>query len=103
MSESKWTPGPWTATELDLAQELPGYDILLADDLSYRVAEVDAELVPHEQAVANARLIAAAPDMALALEKAVNCMDYYPNQLRTPEFQAVLEAARAALKKAGVQ
>lgn len=52
-----------------------------------------------EQALANARLIAAAPEMLEALEEAVGCLSEYENEMLAPGVR-ILDGARAAIAKA---
>jgi hypothetical protein len=68
MASDLHTPGPWIVG--DLNADLPGYDIY--EPGGCRIAEVDAELVGHDRAVADARLIAAAPELLQALRDALD-------------------------------
>lgn len=76
MSEAKHTPGPWKMIEgkADLRQMS---SIVLANDPDYQIAYVNTEWshkAGREQDLANARLIAAAPDL---LRIALKIMDSY--------------------------
>lgn len=94
MSETKWTPGPWSTHP----EELRGGRYWVIDGpVDVQDPECDEPLAIHEidNGKANAHLIAAAPDLYAALEKllakvecgtALNC--------------AVCDAARAALSSA---
>jgi hypothetical protein len=84
MSESKHTPGPWAIEEVRR--------VLGAGDFG-RAPFRDAELE------ANARLIAAAPDLLAALV-ALCDSGPHPDDM-TPENLAALKRARAAIAKAG--
>lgn len=95
---SKYTPGPWKAfirgrTIAILTRETqaviawPGFD-----SSSYNLKTQKA----------NARLIAAAPDLADALKEAVNCYGKLGGPWNVPSDPGGwLERARAALRKAG--
>lgn len=65
MSEAKHTPGPWVVD--------PCWDILgSTDDGNGMVCQITTDAVPRAEAIANARLIAAAPETTDALRKLVN-------------------------------
>lgn len=72
MSDAKHTPGPWEACD---AGDYSDYDgkcrVILGDDLRIAVALGD-----HAENDANARLIAAAPDLLAALEVALFWLEY---------------------------
>ena len=76
MSDAKHTPGPWRAgTEQGLSYHLsPRIPILRdANGTTYAIGEVSYPTTPYgtngaEQRAANARLIAAAPELLAALE-----------------------------------
>lgn len=90
---TKFSPGPW--------------EVLRTRILEYGVIQRDSDVrvVVGELSEADARLIAAAPEMAEALTWAVAMLDRLrevlpPNAERS--FDRGVEGARAALKKAGV-
>jgi hypothetical protein len=86
---SKHTPGPWTAnkpTQSNGRAEVHAGPMLVAQAFNWLL---DAE--GDEQCWADARLIAAAPDLLEALKAVVRVADR-----KTDEF----DAARAAIKKA---
>lgn len=87
---SKHTPGPWTLNgfyiEFDAATRI-------ATASNWRMSGVDA----HAEAKANARLIAAAPDLLEVLEQFVAWVDA-PSESAFSDSQ--LAAARAAIAKA---
>ena len=94
MSDTKFTPGPWrydrtngspTTGEHMIAGAKPGY---LAEVRDCGSGDVRA----------NAHLIAAAPDMAEALEKALNFITNTESEMG--ETLPCGDAARAALAKA---
>lgn len=59
---SKHTPGPWTQAPLSPV------DILAADDTMIAMAREGLNGISRDQAIANARLIAAAPELLKALQ-----------------------------------
>jgi len=104
MSEAKHTPGPWEACDVG---DYGDYDgrcrVILGDDL--RIAVV---LGDHDESKANARLIAAAPDLleALGWYRDQMCegfcvdlktQDYYAESM---DFHCAGCKARAAIAKA---
>lgn len=62
---SEHTPGPWTVEAFDRLDK----QIVIGP---YHIAWVDADDLSHEEAAANARLIAAAPDLLAALQEVWN-------------------------------
>lgn len=80
MSETKWTPGPWKVDEFD---GFLGYDCMtggirvgpiVLDGADYgqkRCQEIST--AARARMEADARLISAAPDMAEALQAAIDC------------------------------
>jgi hypothetical protein len=89
------TPGPWTAVKARI--EIAGKRGFRGN---YRVADAyfSAELADtprHEEACANARLIAAAPELVAALERTLSYLTSYRGGA-----MGCYEQARAALAKA---
>lgn len=88
MTEAKHRPGPWQACNYDGRCR-----VILGDDM--RIAVV---LGDHDESAANARLIAAAPDLLEALER---CLNFIENT--ESEMGDTLECgdkARAAIARA---
>ena len=86
----KHTPAPWIVNELGIVVDANGDEVA--------APAISAQLI---NAGANARLIAAAPDLAAALSKLVAGMNDAEDS--TPRVKAAeVKAARAALTKAGV-
>lgn len=91
MSELKATPGPWFVEDFDVHA--------LVDGRSRLVAEVSAPgkaTTPHTLP-ANARLIAAAPEMYEALRALVGMLSGFPDVGDVP---TTIDSALAALAKA---
>lgn len=72
--ETKHTPGPWKFDTWHYATEAPRQELIVAGE-EFRLAVLECDFVgdnpytvPKEQAEANARLIAAAPELLAALE-----------------------------------
>jgi hypothetical protein len=103
MSESKHTPGPWEASEVMLdsgkAIMAPGRRRKQTVATVYRVIGYEYDTSP--EAEANARLIAAAPELLAALEALAAAMEsvaaQYPDDLLLGSEYA---DARAAIAKA---
>ena len=98
------TPGPWTLTNGGYIHAKPTAEHLAKFPKNKRVSVghvVTFAECTDEQATANARLIAAAPDLLAALRALID--DSWSNisgQLCVPS-KATVNAARAALAKAG--
>lgn len=94
---SKHTPGPWSVTESSDWTGMSGVSLGI-DDAAGQEGERDYHLatVVHgdpEELAANARLIAAAPELLEALEDALQYLQHHlPDE--------ALEPHRAAIKKA---
>jgi hypothetical protein len=86
--KAQHTPGPWEIEPHDLA------------DKDFRVgpAIIDYDDVDHQQADANAFLIAAAPDLLDALKEITNAMSYIAGNDRS--IHEMMRASRAAIAKA---
>jgi hypothetical protein len=96
-ADQKHTPGPWEATDQG--------DVVMGDDRATIIAWCgDAEDNPEmgeATMLANARLIAAAPDMLRALKDLTRFCDAVRVQVGMGKTQlARLEQARAAIAKA---
>lgn len=92
--KTKYTPGPWQAHPMEMNYGLP-YTPVAANTL---LAKVYSEAFgDHAQSEANARLIAAAPDLLEALKAVVN--DWVaPDDLPFEDGEMpALDAARAAI------
>lgn len=96
------TPGGWKAEPADMFGD---HNITLANDAGdcRAIAAVVANLRPETEVAANARLIAAAPELATELAKALDDLwdDRHSHQDR-PSFERDYASAFAALAKAGV-
>lgn len=95
----KHTPGPWEMLLSDNATPfiLHGKDAHLydIDDLDRLVCVMPAEIMKDFNSFANARLIAAAPDLLEACKKLITGW-----QSDTDTLQVAIDAARAAIAKA---
>jgi len=88
---SKYTPGPWRTTGLNVRSG----DALVAvvvDQWAY-------EKTPEPEKNANARLIAAAPDLLEALKTMVRAFHTYAPKTEGAEYNCVIDA-RAIIAKA---
>lgn len=96
MAETKHTPGPWRAWDRGISK--PRGDLLIrADDAFWTVTRMEHSN-PDEapQHIANAALIAAAPELYAALDALVQ----HTVITDSDELRAGLDTARAALAKA---
>jgi hypothetical protein len=100
----RWTPGPWSLT----TSEPPGQWVMSSDTAMGpgRLQRQDVgrfmggSTTPPETAEANARLIAAAPELYDALVAAVALLRAFVHEDTDRLAAAVLSGARAALVKA---
>lgn len=96
---SGFTPGPWEVGPVDDTVVTH----LGADGVRYEIAAIDGDYnQPDEWPVmeANARLIAAAPDLLEALQKVVSCFDI-KDGLSVRDEQAIKHAASVIHKATG--
>jgi len=114
MSEVKHTPGPWVISELNDA--IDGEENIMIEHEGFPLCEVrgtndmpwideDDISTINSEVIANAKLIAAAPDLLSALWEIMrfhsSMETVMGNALQSPEnFLNALEQAREALKKA---
>lgn len=101
---SKHTPGPW-AIEYTGCSDDTDFDIETATIRAGHI--VVAKVECHHESIANieanAKLIAAATDMAEALRNIEMWIAAQPENVRClPPIECALHAARAALAKAGL-
>jgi len=85
--KSQYTPGPWTA-----------WGCTIYTDAGYRVAQTwdqDRCCLPTPTMEADARLIASAPDLLVALERIESSLGHEPEM-----YSDILSIARAAIAKA---
>lgn len=102
MSETKWTPGPWTMEERGAYSDFDGNSRVISGEFM-RVAVVHTD--GRSEFEANASLIASAPALYAALEAMVGAFDTLNVRSLTkihPKLAAVL-AARTALEAAQVK
>lgn len=101
---SKHTPGPWKVVLSDNAtphvQHIHGVDWTYVCDLSSRVCVMPAEITSSYNSLANARLIAAAPELLEALHGLLNVIS---ETRGLPAYNAVLDAQKAIAKADGKQ
>ena len=96
MTAAKHSPGPWKA---DLCLDGWGiHEVQRADGLSIaRLAQMQTAFAPDDQeGIANALLIAAAPDLLKALSAMLTHMGMDEDEWNKPTF----DQARAAIAKA---
>jgi hypothetical protein len=96
MSETKHTPGPWTC---EVSEESPNGLVLgrAGEDV---VAEIQSNGQTATEVMANARLIAAAPELLGALEHMVAVANWSTTIQSEEQFDAMIADAEAAIRKA---
>lgn len=93
MNESKMTPGPWTVGERDWNVGVV-FETILSENPEHPM---------NQEQAANARAIAALPELVEALRLAYAVMQKREHaDFWLEEIQAALSAARNALEKAGL-
>jgi hypothetical protein len=101
------TPGPW-ATEASINTDASDL-VIVTKDYEYRIADTyvpshhDGMAVPIEEAEANARLIAAAPELLIALDRILRAHESGNNGAVMGEVtlcEFFVDTARAAIAKA---
>lgn len=95
LSDTAHTPGPWNVAQNIVA----GEDTFIYDECADRLAIVRGKDVPHSIASANARLIAAAPELLEALRTVLMRLDLEPVDAVFP-CSAMREDIRAAIARA---
>lgn len=100
---SGWTKGPWEIVSNDINT----CDISIGDSCAtvHREGANGLYVISREEMLENARLIAAAPDLAEALQAFVFALDLTDMNIgpSANEVLALRTHARAALAKAGAQ
>lgn len=101
---TKHTPGPWTFLEADYLAEASGPFTIGGgpnnDDIANVYSRENATVsISDEEAIANARLISAAPDMVEALEKVMAAYDAQSWPLEN-DIGLFVDTVRGALRKA---
>jgi len=106
MSANKWTPGPWAIMD-EADPDLTVMGQATDCEMICHIPDVDFDSdagTPHPVNVANARLIAAAPDLVEALVWCVEIIQGHADEhdlTRGHPYGPVLDAAKVALTKAG--
>ncbi len=98
---SAHTPGPWQYFDgvVDAPVGFTRPATLICERISAREMPHGSVDERQAQADANGRLIAAAPDLAEALQPARECLELYCDH---PDAELIVGRARAALAKAGL-
>ena len=89
---TKFTPGPWTKQRRSSNMIDVTHNIFKAGAITHALCRVQARVTWVDEAEANARLIAAAPDMYAALQLFIIGANV--------SYVTALEIARAAIAKA---
>ncbi len=97
MSQTKHTPGPWSVFDykeggLTVVSDTHGAYVAKCDGISATIGSA-------EELMANARLIAAAPDLLRLLEDAIPYIEE-GEQFNKPSCRGLSKAARAAIAMA---
>lgn len=87
-TKTSHTPGPWRA-DRNVEGDWEIHAATEHSELSFWIATVHAE-TPKEQTEANARLIAAAPEL---LEIARRALEYAPNEIEANKCRAAIAKA----------
>ncbi len=95
MTQAKYTPAPWALTHYGMAST-PDWQIHSGGNLICNLAETNTRNA--QEMSANARLIAAAPDLLEALKAAMANLRYHTGD--KPDFDEVFAPELAAIAKA---
>lgn len=95
---SAHTPGPWKALKATVRGETTEWFVTDDDDEGVAVIASCVTDKTGEPSEANARLIAAAPELLEALEGLCGLAELRPGHLQ--DYKAAVAAARAAIAKA---
>ena len=100
--QPKWTKGPWPIKPTGDFKRIVIGDGLVDGPGGYEVAEVYSDDCDRDEAMANAHLIAAAPDLYAALDNLETAATGagVPHQQERKLLHECITAARAALAKA---
>lgn len=94
MMETKFTPGPWEHHDYRAVKKV---DNFFGNVIAWTANNAKTRT---PEALANARLIAAAPEMYEALKEAEACMSIVEPRSDAKEYSRILDVVRAALSKA---
>ena len=102
MTDTPWTPGPWYIAALDDQEEATEFDILAPDgeEEPWHIAKTYGNIDGEK---ANARLIAAAPEMAEALANMVEIVDFVERRYGGRINPPTVDNARALLARIKVE
>ncbi len=100
MSESKHTPGPWEVEAQDSYLNVVGGGRIVAEVHVHATPAHPPETADFEKRQANARLIAASPDLAETLGAVIEYDE--ADDVRRSDWDETVAKARAALDKAGL-
>ena len=103
MKRPNITPGPWRQASTAQADEYTTRILAGQGTRSFRVAETFAhpDADTFDEAEANARAIAALPDLLSALESCLSIVELSNAGYGCPPWEKEIKGARAALQKAG--
>ena len=99
MSIKLHTPGPWTVDYTDYNLRIYSGDLLIAE-VNGSTEHIKVRGLDEETTEANARLIAAAPDLLATLEQVLARVETLNLFTERGEEAKVVEQARAAIGKA---
>ena len=114
-TKGKATPGPWRISDSPKHPDSGGYAEVVAGDIGVYIADVIPVQSPHqygpdaadiefelddETSMANARLIAAAPELLAILKRLDDWVKSRPTELEFMGGSDIIEEVQAALAKA---
>ena len=102
-TQSKHTPGPWEAREYTNSRVTGGYGVFAQDSNILIVEGAYGEDIA--TADANARLIAAAPELLLWIEREIQWLEHIQPQIKAPDsvmlgFGQAIKSGKKAIAKA---
>ena len=101
--KTKHTPGPWEMKfDIDNTVYVESKTTLIADNLLNESDILDLSIEEIQEYKANAKLIAAAPDLLEACQELIAELDNRESQYGYPDTGGMI-LARMAIKKAGAE
>jgi hypothetical protein len=104
---TKHTPGPWKIRNelnrsVDSLKQIPYWTVGIDDARGLAIVETFARWAPQDQIEANARLIAAAPELLSMVKYCRGIQKAFPDSFKaTPEFGAEMDALIAKAEGRG--
>ena len=105
MTNAQHIPGPWQVEARTGYNERQNCEVLVISTCEYFIAEVLSDSTIADDDIANARLIAASPEMLDELKREFQWLEHIRPQIKAPSsvmigFEQAISSIRAAIAKA---